>query len=106
MPSLNAPRTVGPKNIINTPAAIPTSLTAVTTSDTWLLGLTAKNTGGADTTVTIQNAAGLSIDSFPITAGQLVIIEHTYPPRYVGGLSWIAGAAGVNADLVITTKVT
>lgn len=105
MAFLNAPRTVGPKNVSEGLRAVPTSLTSVTTKDTWLLGMNFCNNTAGDITLLVTNAAGDQVlPTVSITGNTAYVVEYTYPPLLVGGLKWQAGGAGLVADLIATTR--
>lgn len=85
---------VGEPNLNQGPgAAVPTSSTAITGSQAWLLGCVFKNNSAGTLTVTITDTAGNIVEELTIPAE--ATLPYEWPFRPVNGVKWFASGAGM-----------
>lgn len=77
--------------------AVPTSLTALTASQVWLLGAHFTNTSGAPIIVTVTDAAGAILCQLELPAAAEQPYEWPFRPAL--GVKWSAASAGVTGQV-------
>lgn len=95
-------RIIGDKNVLDGLVSVPTSLTTVTTVNTWLHSLFVANNTGAAIVLTVTNGAGTGF-AVSLAANSLTDMNlKDSSPLFQGGLKWQAGGAGLVAFLGAT----
>ena len=86
--------------------AVPIALTAIPVSgpalkyNAWLEQVVVSNTAATAVTLTVQDAAGNKLlSAVSLAANSNTVFSFPRPVRLVGGVSWLASAAGLIAEV-------
>ena len=82
----------GGQPFVQDPVLVPTSLTALTSKETWVDMITISNETGTAATITIQDGNGRAfLKNVSIAANTTEVIRIAGGRKFPGGLSWQAG---------------
>lgn len=81
--------------------AVPTGSTPFTTTDTWIEQVVVANTTGAQVSFTVQDRQSTprAILALLLDANTTEVVNFPQAVKMLGGISWVAGSTGVNAEI-------
>jgi hypothetical protein len=97
----NFSRSVGQVTLPEGLSAVPTSLTAVSSVDSWIFQITVNNSTSGSVTFTVQDQQGTpqQLVGETIPANTVQIISFPSGVKMIGGIKWVAGATGVISEI-------